>query len=71
MSKKVKFSSKLDSQLLKELRSFAKETKRPIADLLTEAVEQHLNTIRVRPIFRNAANEVIEEHSELLERLAR
>lgn len=71
MSKKVKFSSKLDAELLKELRSYAKESKRPIADLLSDAVSQHLNTVRVRPIFREAAEIVVEEHKDLLIRLAR
>ena len=71
MARKVKFSSKLDAELLSELRNYAKETKRPIADLLSEAVAQYLHTVRVRPIFRNAVEEVIQTHADLLKRLAR
>ena len=67
----VKFSSKIESSVLKELRSFAQESKRSISDLLTEAVSSHLQDIRVRPAFRKAMTEVLEENDELLKRLAR
>lgn len=67
----VKFSSKIESSVLKELRSFAQESKRSISDLLTEAVSSHLQDIRVRPAFRRAMTEVLDENDELLKRLAR
>lgn len=67
----VKFSSKLDEAVLEELRGYAKESGRSIASVLTEAVEEYLARARVRPAFRSAVEEVLEEHDELLERLAR
>lgn len=70
-SKKLKFSSKMDATLLEELREFAQESKRPIADVISDAVAQHLNTVRVRPIFKSAADEVIAKNADLLKRLAR
>ena len=67
----VKFSSKLDEATLAKLRSHAKDTGRSIAAVLTEAVEEYLDRARVRPAFRSAVDEVLEEHDELLDRLAR
>ena len=67
----VKFSSKLDEAALEALRAYAHESGRPIASLLTEAVKQYLERVRVRPAFRSAVDEVLEEHDDLLARLAR
>jgi glutamate-1-semialdehyde aminotransferase len=71
MSDMVKFSSMLDEAALEELRSYSKQSGRAIASLLTEAVEEYLARVRVRPAFRSAVDEVLDEHDELLERLAR
>lgn len=71
MSRMVKFSSQMDDETLAELRGLARETDRSLSRLLTEAVQQYLRTVRVRPTFAAAVDEVIEEHAELLERLAR
>lgn len=71
MSEMVKFSSMLDEAALAELRSYSKQSGRSIAALLTEAVEEYLARVRVRPTFRSAVDEVLDEHDELLERLAR
>jgi len=67
----IKFSSQIDSESLDELRKLARETERSLSRLLTEAVQQYLHTARVRPAFASAVEEVLEEHNELLERLAR
>ena len=66
-----KFSSKMDRKTLRELRSYAKRSRKPISAILGEAVSEYLAKERVRPIFRDAAAEVLDEHDELLERLAK
>jgi len=71
MAERVKFSSKIDDDVLAELRAYAAETGRSISSVLTDAVREHLERARVRPAFREAAEEVMDEHAELLERLAK
>ena len=39
--------------------------------VVTEAVEEYLKRASVRPAFRSAMDEVLEDHAELLDRLAR
>ncbi|MGE0710477.1 MAG: DNA-binding protein [Planctomycetota bacterium] len=56
---------------LAQLRSYAEETGRSLAGVLTEAVADYLSRARLRPEFRAAADEVLEDHAELLDRLAR
>ena len=68
---KVKFSSKMESSLLKELRAHAKDAKVNIADVLSDAVSQHLQVVRVRSVFRKAVEETISENAELYSRLAK
>lgn len=67
----VKFSSQMDRQVLAELRDYARQSNRRIADILTEAVTAHLQQMRVRPAFRDAAETIVSENQELLSRLAR
>ena len=71
MSDMVKFSSKMDAEILEALRAHAREEGRTVASLLTEAAREYLARSRVRPAFREAAEAVIVEHDELLERLAK
>lgn len=71
MTISVKFASKIDPRVLQELRLYAKESGRSIASLVTEAISEHLKRVRVRPAFRRALDEVVDEHDELLKRLAR
>lgn len=66
-----KFSSQMDSDVLNELRSYARSSNTRIADILSEAVRSYLDQVRVRPAFHEAADAVIEENAELLERLAK
>ncbi len=66
-----KFSSTMEAEVLAELRTYAKASGRSISLVLTEAVVQYLAQVRVRPAFRQAADEILDEHSELLTRLAR
>ena len=71
MSEIVKFSSKMDLEVLEALRAHAREEGRTLAGLLTEAVRDYLAKARVRPAFRQAAEVVLADHDELLARLAK
>ena len=67
----VKFSSKMDFEVLADLRAHAAREGRTVAAVLTAAAEEYLERAALRPAYREAAREVIDEHAELLERLAR
>ena len=69
--KAKKFATQLDEDVLKDLKSFAKEADRSISKVVTEAVREYIQRAQVRPAFHSAMEEVISEHSELLERLAK
>lgn len=71
MSQNVKFASQLDARVLKELREYAREHGKTLSGVLTAAVEDFLQRERIRPAFRAATESVIDEHAELLQRLAR
>jgi predicted transcriptional regulator len=71
MATTVKFSSKIEKKILDELREYAEESKKNISVVLNEAVTEYLARARVRPAFIKASSEVLEEHKELLEKLAR
>lgn len=66
-----KFSSQMNRDVLAELRDYAKESNRQISGILTDAVASYLENVRLKPAFREAATEVLEENSELLQRLAK
>ena len=71
MGKQVKFASQIDARVLEELRQYAKENDRTLSGVLTRAVDEFLQRARVRPAFRKAVDEVLDEHDELLRRLAK
>lgn len=71
MGDMVKFSSKIRPEVLEDLRRHASEAGRTLASVLNEAAEQYLARERVRPAVRDAAEAVMDDHAELLERLAR
>ena len=71
MAAAVKFSSKMDGKVLRDLRAHAEREGRTLSAVLTTAVEEYLERATVRPAFRTAAREVLDEHSELHARLAR
>ena len=71
MTEAVKFSSKIDAAVLKHLRAYSKQSGRSVTAILTDAVSEHLDRVQVRPAFRASLDRVIEEHGELLSRLAR
>jgi post-segregation antitoxin (ccd killing protein) len=69
--KLVKFATQVDEKVLKELRAVAKETDVSISRLVTEALAAHLQRVRLRPAFRQAMDEVLDDHAVLLDRLAK
>ena len=71
MSEMVKFSSQMRAEVLAAAREHAAESGRTLASVLDEAVAEYLERARIRPAFRDAAERVIDQHAELLERLAR
>lgn len=71
MGHSVKFASTMDSDVMDALREHAASTGRSISSILECAVTEHLDRVRVRPAFRAAVDQVLDEHDELLARLAR
>ena len=71
MGEAEKFASQLDEELLRLLREHAEATGRSISALLDDAVREYLQRAHVGPAFRSAMDEVVEDHDELLKRLAR
>ena len=67
----VKFATQVDEAVLEEVRATAKETGQSISKLVEDALVEHLRRVRVRPAFRSAMDEVLEDHADLLERLAK
>ena len=61
----------MDIKTLRELRDYAAECGKPIAMILNEAVSEYLARADARPVFLDAAQKVIDENSDLLERLAK
>lgn len=71
MAKAEKFASQMDPELLQSLREHAEASGRSISALLDDAVREYLARAHVRPAFRSAMDEVLADHDELLQRLAR
>lgn len=71
MGKVEKFASQMDRALLQSLREHAEASGRSISALLDDAVREYLERVNVRPAFRSAMDEVLEDHADLLQRLAR
>ena len=69
--KAKKFATQIDETALEELKSYAKSTGRSISFVVTQAVEEYLQRARIRPAFRNAMSEILEDNTELLKRLAK
>jgi len=69
--KAKKFATQIDERALEELRSYAKTTGRSISSVVSEAVEEYLKRASVRPAFRDAMSEVLEDHADLLQKLAK
>ena len=66
-----KFATQIDETTLEELRAYSRSTGRSISAVVTEAVGEYLKKSSVRPAFRTAMDEVLDDHAELLDRLAK
>ena len=71
LMKAKKFATQIDEKVLKDLKSYANETDRSISSVVTEAVAEYLQRSKLRPAFRKAMDEVLDDHKELLKRLAK
>ncbi len=69
--KAKKFATQIDEKVLKDLKSYVAKADRSISSVVNEAVAEYLQRSKVRPAFRNAMDEVISDHAELLKRLAK
>ncbi len=67
----VKFATQVDEKVLKSVRALAKETDRSISKIVTEALAAYVQRARVRPAFESAMDDVLNQHEEVLKRLAR
>lgn len=68
---KRKFATQISEEVFKNLQAYTNESKRKISDIVDEALDAHLKTVRIRPAFRSAVEQVINQHAEALERLAK
>jgi hypothetical protein len=66
-----KFATQIEETTLEDLRAYARSTGRSISGVVTEAVGEYLKRASVRPAFRSAMSEVLEDHAELLKKLAK
>jgi uncharacterized membrane protein YheB (UPF0754 family) len=66
-----KFSTQIDEAVLRELKNYVKQSDRSISKVVSEAVREYVAKAQVRPAFRSAMDEVLEDHAELLSRLAK
>lgn len=69
--KAKKFATQIDEKVLKDLRDYVKNEDRSISSVVTEAVAEYLHRSKLRPAFRSAMDEVLDDHQELLNRLAK
>lgn len=69
--KAKKFATQIDETVLRDLKAYVKDADRSISSVVSEAVAEYLQRARVRPAFRKAMAEVMDEHAELLKRLAK
>jgi hypothetical protein len=66
-----KFSTQVDTKVLKEIKTHAEESGKSISSIVSEALVEYLHRTRTRPAFLSAMNEVLDRHADLLQRLAK
>lgn len=69
--KAKKFATQIDENVLKDLKAYVKRADRSISSVVSEAVREYLKRVELRPAFESAMNEVLDDHVELLKRLAK
>jgi len=65
-----KFATQLEEKTIRDLKLFSKKTDKSISKVVNLAIIEYLQKTQVRPAFRNAMEEVIEENAQLLKKLA-
>ena len=71
MAEMRKFGAQMDAAVLERLRAHAARSGVTMGAVLSEAVREYLDRLEVRPAFTEAAERVMDEHAELLARLAK
>lgn len=66
-----KFATQIDETVLKDLKAYSKQADRSISRVVSDAVKEYIAKAQVRPAFRSAMDEVLDDHAELLKRLAK
>ncbi len=61
----IKISSRVDEAAWNELRNLARETKRSVSGVLSEAIEEYLERHRVRPDALRHLEDSMRENEEL------
>lgn len=69
--KAKKFATQIDENVLKDLKSYVGQTDRSISSVVSQAVAEYLDRAKLRPAFSKAMDEVLDDHAELLKRLAK
>jgi hypothetical protein len=69
--KPKKFATQIDEDVLIALKKYAHEADKSISRVITEAVSEFIQKRQLRKPFMSAMNEVLDDHAELLERLAK
>jgi len=66
-----KFATQIDEKVFKDLKEFSQQTDKSISKVVTLALSEYLQKVQIRPEFKTAQDEVLEENKELLKRLAK
>lgn len=66
-----KFATQIDEKVLEELRLYAAESERSLSKIVNDALVEYLQKVRVRKVFLDSMDEVLDENEELLKRLAK
>ena len=61
----IRISSRVDEAVWNELRNLARETKRSVSEVLSEAIEEYLARRRARPDVLRHLEDSIRENEEL------
>ncbi len=69
--KAKKFATQIDTEVFENLKTFVKKTDRSISKVVNEAIKDYIKRSQVRPAFSSSMDEIINDHSELLKRLAK
>lgn len=69
--KSKKFATQIDEKVFKDLKTYVVQTDRSISSVVSDAIAEYITKAQVRPAFRKAMDEVLDEHAELLQRLAK